>query len=111
MSEPTPAIASKGRSLIARGLVWNSLSQVFLALLNFASTLFLVRILSPAEFGQAAAVTGFLALLNCFSCSQFITQAIQLHDGETPDWDAHWKKTRSKAGEIPKTLSSPANKK
>jgi O-antigen/teichoic acid export membrane protein len=31
-----------------------------------------------------------LALINCFNCSYFIAQALQLHEGEEPDWAAHW---------------------
>ncbi len=76
---------------MARGIFWNSLFQVFLVVVNFGSMLVLVRLLSPAEFGRAAAVTGVLAFVNCFNCSYFIAQAIQLREGEEPDWSAHWR--------------------
>jgi teichuronic acid exporter len=64
--------------------------QVFLVGANFLSMIVLVRLLPPAEYGRAAAATGVLALINCFNCSYFIAQALQLHEGEEPDWDAHW---------------------
>lgn len=78
------------RSLITRGIVWTGVFQVFLVGANFISMLVLVRLLSPAEFGRATAATGVLALINCFNCSYFIAQAIQLREGEQPDWGAHW---------------------
>lgn len=84
----TPA---ERRLLILRGVVWNTLFQVFLVVVNFGSMLVLVRLLSPAEFGRATAVSGLLGLINCFNCSYFISQAIQLCDGEEPDWAAHWR--------------------
>lgn len=78
------------RALITRGIVWNSAFQVFLVGASFVSMLVLVRLLSPAEFGRATAATGILALINCLNCSYFIAQAIQLREGEEPDWAAHW---------------------
>lgn len=78
------------RGIIVRGIVWNSAFQVFLVGASFVSMLVLVRLLSPAEFGRATAAVGVLALINCFNCSAFIAQAIQLREGETPNWAAHW---------------------
>jgi O-antigen/teichoic acid export membrane protein len=79
------------RSLITRGLVWNSAFQIFLVGISFVSMLVLVRLVSPAEYGRAAAVTGILALINCLNCGAFIAQALQLPSNETPDWSAHWR--------------------
>lgn len=86
MSEPH----SRGK-LIAHGVFWNSGFQVFLVAVNFASMLVLVRIISPGEYGRATAATGIFAVLNCFNCSSFIGQAIQLSGREEPDWQAHWR--------------------
>ena len=88
---PRPEMpASQPGALVRRGIVWNSAFQFFLAGANFFSMLVLVRLLSPVEFGRATAATGVLALINCFNCSYFIAQAIQLREGEEPDWAAHW---------------------
>jgi PST family polysaccharide transporter len=78
------------RALVTQGLVWTGLLQVFLVGANFVSMIILVRLLPPTEYGRAAAATGVLALINCFNCSYFIAQALQLHEGEEPDWSAHW---------------------
>lgn len=64
--------------------------QVFLVGINFVSMLVLVRLLPPSEYGRATAATGIMAVVNCFNCSYFIAQALQLHEGEEPDWAAHW---------------------
>lgn len=87
---PDVAAAADRRALITRGIVWNSAFQFFLVGASFVSMLVLVRLLSPTEFGRATAATGVLALINCFNCSYFIAQAIQLREGEEPDWAAHW---------------------
>lgn len=78
------------RTLITRGIVWNSAFQVFLVGASFGSMIVLVRVLTPAEYGRATAVSGILAAVNCFNCSAFIAQAIQLRGNQTPDWDLHW---------------------
>jgi O-antigen/teichoic acid export membrane protein len=90
--EPAPAgpPVLDRRAVITHGLVWSGLLQVFLVGINFASMIVLVRLLSPAEYGRVAAVTGVLAIINCLTCGNFISQAIQLHEGEEPDWAAHW---------------------
>ena len=87
---PIPSTLPDRRVLVTQGLVWTGLLQVFLMGANFVSMIVLVRLLPPEEYGRAAAATGILALINCFNCSYFIAQALQLHEGEEPDWSAHW---------------------
>jgi PST family polysaccharide transporter len=77
--------------LIAHGVFWNSAFQLFVVAVSFGSMLVLVRVIPPSEYGRAAAATGILGLINCFNCSYFIAQAIQLREGEQPDWAAHWR--------------------
>lgn len=77
--------------LIMHGVFWNSAFQVFVVAVSFGSMLVLVRVIPPAEYGRATAATGILALINCFNCSLFIAHAIQLREGEQPDWRAHWR--------------------
>src|SRR5260370_16221999 len=86
---PTPGVRDR-RTVITQGLIWTGMLQVFLVAANFASMLVLVRLLPPHEYGRATAATGVLALINCFNCSSFIAQALQLYEGEEPDWAAHW---------------------
>ena len=90
-SEASSTAPLEARSLIARGLVWNSAFQVFLAVVNFVAMIALVRLLSPTEYGRAAAVSGVFALINCFNCRACMAQALQLSARETPDWDAHFR--------------------
>ena len=87
---PIPSTIRDRRALITSGLVWTGALQVFLVGMNFVSMLVLVRLISPAEYGRATAAIGVLALINCFNCSYFIAQALQLHEGQEPDWGAHW---------------------
>lgn len=92
MSETSgPMDGESRRKLIVRGVFWNSAFQFFVAGINFASMLVLVRVVAPAEYGRAAAATGILAVVNCFNCSYFLSHAIQLGDRERPDWDLHWR--------------------
>jgi O-antigen/teichoic acid export membrane protein len=57
---------------------------------SFAAMLVLVRILPPVDYGRAAATTGVLAMLGILNAHLFIGHALQLPDGETPDWSQHW---------------------
>jgi PST family polysaccharide transporter len=91
MSSPQETETQSRQRLIAHGVFWNSAFQVFVVAVSFGSMLVLVRVIPPSEFGRAAAATGIFALLNCFNCSYFIAQAIQLREGEQPDWAAHWR--------------------
>jgi PST family polysaccharide transporter len=50
----------------------------------------LVRIIPPAEYGRFGAALGLLALLNSFNFVGFVAQALQLPDGQEPDWSLHW---------------------
>ncbi len=86
---PEPPVVDR-RKVILHGLAWSGFFQVFLVAANFVTMIVLVRLLSPMEYGLVAAVNGVTALINCFSSSYFIAQAIQLHEGEEPDWGAHW---------------------
>lgn len=77
-------------ALAVRGVVWNTLSQAFQALLQFGAMIVLVRIIPPAEYGRAGAVVGVLTVVNAFQCGQFVAHSLQLPDGEEPDWAAHF---------------------
>lgn len=81
---------ARQRSLVLRGIAWNTLYQIFQAALSFGAMLVLVRVIPPAEYGRVGVVLGFLVLLNAFSCGVFMAQALQLPDGVEPDWSLHW---------------------
>ncbi len=88
---PSSALPSPTRhKIVIQGLAWTSLLQGFLLIANFVSMIILVRLLTPAAYGLVAAVNGVTGLVNCFSCGNFIAQAVQLREGEEPDWAAHW---------------------
>jgi O-antigen/teichoic acid export membrane protein len=81
--------SGRGR-LIARGITWNALFQFFEIAMSFGAMLVLVRIIPPVEYGRFGAVLGLLTLLNSFNVGAFMAQALQLPDGEEPDWSLHW---------------------
>lgn len=79
------------KELVVRGIAWTSGYRVFASLAQFGAMLVLVRIIPPAEYGRAGAIVGLLTLVNIFSCGVFINQALQLRDGEEPNWSLHWR--------------------
>lgn len=86
---PDPAADDRRQRLIA-GLTWNVVYQAIEVALSFGAMLFLVRIIAPRDYGRAAAVVGILAMLNTLNAHLFYEQAIQLPEGQTPDWSLHW---------------------
>jgi O-antigen/teichoic acid export membrane protein len=78
------------RRLILSGIGWNAAFQVFHTALTFGTMLFLVRIIPPVEYGRVGALLGVLMALNAFGCGAFMAHALQLPDGEEPDWSAHF---------------------
>jgi O-antigen/teichoic acid export membrane protein len=76
--------------LIARGITWNALFQFFEIAISFGAMLVLVRIIPPVEYGRFGAVLGLLTLLNSFNVGAFMAQALQLPEGQEPDWSLHW---------------------
>jgi O-antigen/teichoic acid export membrane protein len=82
--------SSERHALVVHGLTWSAIYQVFDVAVSFASMLLLVRLIPPADYGQAAAVGGILAFLNTFNAHVFMTHALQLPEGEEPAWRLHW---------------------
>ena len=78
------------RGLVARGIAWNTAYQAVEALLALGTMLVLVRIIPPAEYGRVGAVVGLLTVLNAVGIVTFLNQALQLPEGEKPDWALHW---------------------
>jgi O-antigen/teichoic acid export membrane protein len=84
-----PNIESRSR-LLVQGITWTAAYQVLDVALAFGSMLILVRILDARDYGRAAAVTGLLALIGTFGSHLVVEHALQLPDGEEPDWQLHW---------------------
>jgi O-antigen/teichoic acid export membrane protein len=76
--------------LVIGGIAWNLAFQLFQALVSFGAMVILVRVIPPVEYGKVGAAVGILALLNAFTCGAFISQALQLPEGEEPDWSQHF---------------------
>jgi O-antigen/teichoic acid export membrane protein len=88
--EARSAAATDRRRLIISGLTWGVMFQALEVVVSFGAMLVLVRILSPVDYGRAAATTGVVAMLGIFNAHLFIGHALQLPDNETPDWSQHW---------------------
>ena len=85
-----PGVSRTRRRLLMQGITWSAGYQMFDVMLSFASMLVLVRIIPPGDYGRAAAVVGFLGLLNLLNAHFFFEHALQLADHEEPDWNLHW---------------------
>lgn len=76
------------RARIVRGLAGGLLYEALAVVLSMAAMVVLVRLLTPSDYGQAAAAAGILGLIGAFRGAMFAEHAIQ-HAGEAdPDWDA-----------------------
>jgi len=80
----------KASKVVLHGIAWTSFSQVCQTLFSFLAMLLLVRIIPPAEYGRAAAIVGFLTVLNIVNCRVFIRSALQLPGNVEADWSMHW---------------------
>ena len=78
------------RGSVASGLLWNTLYQVFNTLLSFGAMLVMVRLLSPGEYGRAAAAVALISIASAFGSPSFVAHSLQLPEGEQPDWGLHW---------------------
>jgi O-antigen/teichoic acid export membrane protein len=78
------------RRAIVSGLTWGVMFQGIEVAMSFAAMLVLVRILPPVDYGRAATTAGVVAILGILNAHLFIGHALQLPDGETPDWSRHW---------------------
>ena len=78
------------RSRLARGLVSGLLHEAFGAVLSFAAMILLVRLLTPQEYGQAAAAVAVLAFLGAFRGAMFVEHAMQHTKDVEPAWDTYF---------------------
>ena len=85
---PTPSSAR--RLALRRGVAWNSFAEVAQFVTSFGGMVVLARLMPPAEYGKAAAVTGVLVLVSAFNAAGMLAHTTQLPEGEHPDWSRHW---------------------
>jgi O-antigen/teichoic acid export membrane protein len=77
------------RARLVRGLVTGLLHEAVVVVLSFVTMIALVRLLTPAEFGQAAAVVGVLGFIGAFRGAMFVEHALQHGQDDQPDWDRY----------------------
>jgi O-antigen/teichoic acid export membrane protein len=75
---------------ILRGVAWNAAYQIVTSVVQFGAMLIVVRIVPPQEYGQWAVALGILQFLNTVSIASFLSHALQLREGEEPNWTLHW---------------------
>lgn len=78
------------RTLLVKGVAWNTLYQIASLVLSLASTFILARVISQEDFGRAAAVVSILGFINVFGAPSFISHALQLPSGSEPNWGRHF---------------------
>lgn len=84
-----PRYGSLGESARA-AVLWGAGFTLVRDVLQFATMLVLVRLLTPAEYGSMALAQAIFGLLSAVSFKLFASHAIQLRDPTTIDWHAHF---------------------
>lgn len=77
------------RARLLSGLTWAAGYQAFEVAVAFGAMLITVRLIPPGEYGRATATAGFLAALNTIASGLFVSHALQLPEGQEPDWTLH----------------------
>ncbi len=92
MTEPTqsPEQPSSLRSQTARGVAWMILFKLAARSLSFVSTLILVRLLAPEDFGLVAMAMVFIAIMDTISWFSFDVVLIQNQSASRDDYDTAW---------------------
>ncbi|MFK8016062.1 MAG: lipopolysaccharide biosynthesis protein [Gammaproteobacteria bacterium] len=92
MTETNTASGDKPslRSQTARGVAWMMLLKLAIRSLSFVSTLILVRLLSPEDFGLVAMAMVFIAIMDVFTWFSFDVVLIQKQTAERVHYDTAW---------------------
>ncbi|MBL38608.1 MAG: hypothetical protein CMP07_09375 [Xanthomonadales bacterium] len=69
-----------------RALLWAGGATILSDIAQFAAMLVMVRLVSPAEYGQAALALGLYGLIAVFSFATFVQHVLQFRDPERVDW-------------------------
>lgn len=78
------------RERVVRGLAGGLLYEIASVVLSTVAMVVLVRLLTPADYGQAAAAAGIIAMIGAFRGAMFAEHAIQHAKDKEPDWDAYF---------------------
>jgi O-antigen/teichoic acid export membrane protein len=78
------------RERVVRGLLTGLVHEAAFVVISFGAMLVLVRLLTPADYGQAAVVGGVLALIRAFSGALFVEHAFQHGKDTEPDWSLYF---------------------
>ena len=84
--ERQPSLGSQ----TARGVAWMMLFKLAVRSLSFVSTLILVRLLSPQDFGLVAMAMVFIAIMDTFSWFSFDVVLIQNQNASRDEYDTAW---------------------
>lgn len=86
----TDNTAGNVTSQMARGVVWMMLLKFAVRGLGLISTLILVRLLSPKDFGLVAMATVFIGIMDVFSWFSFDMVLIQKQTASREHYDTAW---------------------
>ena len=75
---------------MARGAAWMVVARMSDRAIGLISTLILVRLLVPADFGLVAMATSIIAMLTLFSAFSFDLALIQNPKAERRHYDTVW---------------------
>jgi O-antigen/teichoic acid export membrane protein len=78
------------RERVVRGVISGLMHEAFTVVLSFGAMLVLVRLLTPTDYGEAAAVAGVLALVRAFSGALCAEHALQHGKDTEPDWTTYF---------------------
>jgi O-antigen/teichoic acid export membrane protein len=87
--ERPPAVALPLRRKLMHGLIAALLHEGVSVVLSLAAMAVLVRLLTPVDYGQAAAAVGVLGLLATFGAGPIVSHALQYPAGEEPEWSQY----------------------
>ena len=83
------AVRPAGQAALA-GITWSVVAQAVEVGISLGAMLILARLIAPEEYGRFGAMLGILIVINVFSSGVFSAQALQLPEGQAPDWGLHW---------------------
>src|SRR5437588_10320952 len=87
---PTNSTTQDVNQKMAKGAAWMISSKVSERLIGLASTMFLARLLIPADFGLVAIGTAILSVLEILSSFSFDLVLIQNQQAERRHYDTAW---------------------